>query len=80
MLCSSCTSIEDNANQLAGIHTLVVVPPQAYDDRVGVAKAYATAAKAAGVKHIIVRAGFPCFLPSRLTLPFLTPSCNVDGL
>lgn len=52
-LTSAGTSAADAA-ELKGVDTLLLVPPQGYGDRVGVATAYATAAKAAGVKLIAV--------------------------
>ncbi len=41
--------------ELKGFNTLVLVPPQVYQDRIGFVSAYIKDAKAAGVKHIVVR-------------------------
>ncbi len=57
---------EDDAAELKGVDTLVLVPPQGYQDRIGVVNAYLTAAKTAGVKHIIVCAGQLCNRVCRL--------------
>jgi uncharacterized protein YbjT (DUF2867 family) len=43
----------ENVADLKGSDTLVLVPPQVYQDRVGVVSAYIAAAKEAGVKHIV---------------------------
>jgi hypothetical protein len=45
---------KDNAAELKGVDALVIVLPQVTQDRAGFVSTYAAAAKAAGVKHIVV--------------------------
>lgn len=52
-LTAAAKTPEDNAAELKGIDALVLVPPQSYQDRVGVVDAYIAAAKGAGVKHVV---------------------------
>jgi len=45
---------EADAKELKGVDTLMLVPPQGNDDRIGMTMAYTAAAKAAGVKLIVM--------------------------
>lgn len=51
---TAAASAAADALELKGVDTLLLVPPQGYGDRVGVATAYAAAAKSAGVRLIAV--------------------------
>ncbi len=59
-LSAACKTPADDAAQLKGVDAIVIVPPQVHQNRVGTGQAYINAAKAAGVKHIIVSVLYLC--------------------